>query len=1481
MLPFSSFFPSINIIARAAEEAKHAQQTVREREKEEDRVFSRCFLCVLQRRSNQEYQQQHYTLKMPLLNKKVKLGICAMNKKSNSAQMQSILQRLSAFNEFEIIVFPDAVILNDPIESWPIVDALISFFSRGFPLEKAHMYVKLRKPFMVNDVTRQWTLLDRRLVYQTLMENNISVPNHVFVNRNDVSKLHDDEQLMEKLKRDPEAISGVKYAENVTSDEDGFDEKEDYVECKGKRIYKPFVEKPVDAENHNISIYYPHTVGGGHKELFRKVGNKSSTYYPPPTAQKRKKEGGNGAGVGGGSSAAGEESDGASNNRPVAELNDDARRLEEVEKMMMNMETISANEKGDASADASKTTSSQGQQEGEREEEKEEGNEEYVTYSRVRRSTSFIYEDFMSTNGTDVKVYTLGQDYAHAEARKSPVVDGRVLRDANGKEVRYPVLLSPEEKEIARRVCIAFGQNVCGFDLLRAKGKSYVCDVNGWSFVKDSKKFVEDAALCLRAMILKAVRPDHVNIKSAEQERESIITGRSSINEEYEDHEDGTVPSPSGGGSKNNNNSALASKPEELRAVLAVIRHGDRTPKQKMKLRVHQKPLLDLLAQCTKNNTRKQAKLKTPERLQELLNICRSIWGQVKKESEAILGDTENDLNLAAMQGNVEDPKKIEAKENLDGWRQVIAILEEGGHFSGINRKAQLKPISWVQTIDPRTGQSVEQVESALLILKFGGVLTHLGKNQAEVLGKDFRQRMYPRGSYYPTDSDGLLRLHSTYRHDLKIYSSDEGRVQITAAAFAKGLLALETHKGELTPILASLVTKDAKLLDFVTHEVEAEILHAKNKLYRMMTKGDPGDDEGNANTAANHGSIPSNDTAGDNTNVITHVNARLSRSGSDGMYESSGNTATPRAVRFGRASSRDDIHEENEYDELVTQTQGLFNIERSGNSWLIADRIAAVERGKLLDSHHFLTSVEGEYSHLEDVALASVPSSPSKKLRRVFELVHGISSQLLEMASRMNDKLKARNRWRKVLIALGKNRGLKDNALPPDTWVDTLTYFSATAPRGSAPASNTLELPGGGESFLLMHTRWKKLEEDLFHGRKETFDISKVPDVYDAAKYDSIHNAHLKLDGLEELYILSKELADCVVPNEYGTHPISKLRIGATIAGGLLGKLLADMSNTREESYAVETNKKKTVKLLGKKSLLNNRNSPDENNSTDPNDEDEDEEEDAPTRLNMRYATEKKVHSPYRHVRTRLYFTSESHLHSLLNILKYAHLEEDLRKRASGDKKRSSQHVAANSSPPKAATMTTQKTNSGGTSKTNAFGDPLLSPRKPPRAPNSSADVSFDARSDLDSDFTFTKRNPLVVEGLDEILGERSKELDYLTHIVFRMYECFHVPPDDPLRFRVEVMLSTGVCLDPFEKDVCESFRRSADALEKEGPVEPTPVLDRVQLQNDSVCEEDQPYLTLDTLEKYLNGFRRAKPEKKNKKENAEQHPLNGDIFP
>ena len=69
------------------------------------------------------------------------------------------------------------------------------------------------------------------------------------------------------------------------------------------------------------------------------------------------------------------------------------------------------------------------------------------------------------------------------------------------------------------------------------------------------------------------------------------------------------------------------------------------------------------------------------------------------------------------------------------------------GHFSGINRKVQLK---YQPKGRPRNSSSDDSAESPkeaslLLICKWGGELTSSGRQQAEELGKVFRC-MYPGG---------------------------------------------------------------------------------------------------------------------------------------------------------------------------------------------------------------------------------------------------------------------------------------------------------------------------------------------------------------------------------------------------------------------------------------------------------------------------------------------------------------------------------------------------------------------------------------------------------------------------------------------------------------------------------------------------------------------------------------------------------------
>ena len=66
-----------------------------------------------------------------------------------------------------------------------MIDCLIAFFSKGFPTAKALEYVKLRQPFMINDLEMDAVLKDRRKVYQILESEGIDIPFHVLCERDD------------------------------------------------------------------------------------------------------------------------------------------------------------------------------------------------------------------------------------------------------------------------------------------------------------------------------------------------------------------------------------------------------------------------------------------------------------------------------------------------------------------------------------------------------------------------------------------------------------------------------------------------------------------------------------------------------------------------------------------------------------------------------------------------------------------------------------------------------------------------------------------------------------------------------------------------------------------------------------------------------------------------------------------------------------------------------------------------------------------------------------------------------------------------------------------------------------------------------------------------------------------------------------------------------------------------------------------------
>lgn len=795
------------------------------------------------------------------------IGICALDAKARSKPSRNILNRIvGKDDEFDVIIFGDKVILDENVENWPVCDFLISFFSDGFPLEKAIAYYKLRKPFCVNDLQMQTVLWDRRLCLLILDKLGIPTPKRLEVNRDGGPVI-----LTEEIAKRVYELTGLRLEGSdgrggcqVPPRDVHMEDDDDTLVVDGKRLTKPFVEKPVSGEDHNINIYYPKSQGGGGRRLFRKVNNKSS---------------------------------------------------EKDESLV-------------------------------------------IPRAITQPECSYIYEQFMKVeNAEDVKAYTVGPDFCHAETRKSPVVDGVVKRNPNGKEIRYVTSLSKEEQIMAAKIATGFGQRICGFDLLRVEDNSYVIDVNGWSFVKDNNDYYDKCAAILRGMFIREkmkwdarMTPSEefssqqmlspnaplesgashrkatfskdkegdgryhalkqvLHSRSISQLRDNVSNAARQVG-----HAQGTR-SPSGATTplmsppSSERDSAMVMKkaptipitrddmlpppilPEQLdklrmdekrlasddhidshteslapthipapaskskwtlKGVVSVIRHADRTPKQKFKFTFHTKPFVDLLkghqeevlligeaALDSVSRAVHQAMLdgeEDPAKLKQLDNALRRKRGlpgtkvQIKPLFKKPKDESEKDVKKENRFNEVKmfeyngkgDPEPMQWREN------EISNAESAAHsplhtpeseLSGpqhVLAQARSDSMSEVTRSRMAAAENNLVLDKLQLVMKWGGEPTHSARYQAADLGENMR--------------NDFLLMNRDILSNVAVFSSSERRVTTSAQIFTSAFLDQKDIPEDFIKIRKDLLDDSNAAKD--------EMDKVKKKLKGLLRKG-------------------------------------------------------------------------------------------------------------------------------------------------------------------------------------------------------------------------------------------------------------------------------------------------------------------------------------------------------------------------------------------------------------------------------------------------------------------------------------------------------------------------------------------------------------------------------------------------------------------------------------------------------------------
>jgi hypothetical protein len=138
------------------------------------------------------------------------------------------------------------------------------------------------------------------------------------------------------------------------------------------------------------------------------------------------------------------------------------------------------------------------------------------------------------------------------------------------------------------------------------------------SFVKSSKKYFRDVSILLRSFFLSKLAPERMSLcfdptldgdTPPASSASLAVSPRPNTNQ---DAAQGAIGEGAG--------DTTVSATEELRCVVAVLRHGDRQPKQKMKMKVHHPSFLRFFNSHAAE-PRQEIKLKEKKDLADLLKL--------------------------------------------------------------------------------------------------------------------------------------------------------------------------------------------------------------------------------------------------------------------------------------------------------------------------------------------------------------------------------------------------------------------------------------------------------------------------------------------------------------------------------------------------------------------------------------------------------------------------------------------------------------------------------------------------------------------------------------------------------------------------------------------------------------------------------------------------------------------------------------------